>query len=530
MTKTLDSTMDVTLHDCPNPQNQETPTSYASRLSSWYTERIGQNSTSQVFTPSIVAKFMARKCIDSSRQMKVLDPGVGIGILSSAIIEAFSEKHKSGSMIIDAIDNDASVIPYSRKNLAYATEWAAERGISVTTSVLNQDFLEMGLFKRDEMQQELTPSEDKKYDAIIMNPPYFKIASSDKRVEKIAEFAGKQSNIYSLFLSVALTNLKSGGKLVSINPRSFASGLYYQEFRKNFFDKIRLREVHLFNSRKDIFPEAGILQETLIIFIDTKKKSRIFQKVKISSSQGIDDLHLFKSIKVPYHLSILHSDDLRLALPTTTEDKKLLERINRWENRLSTLDLEISTGPVVPFRVEDLLLDKPLSDVKSIPLLWMNNISKMSIVWPQQNGKPEYFVDNDISTKYSTPCERFVLLRRFSAKEDRRRLTAAVISDDLLQYQRIAIENHVTFIHSESKGLEIDLANGLAGLLNSSSMDRYFRIINGNTQVNVYDIELMPLPSKNQLKKIGNLYSNPNMDVSRRIEMIDSIIHKVVNI
>jgi adenine-specific DNA-methyltransferase len=51
--------------------------------------------------------------------------------------------------------------------------------------------------------------------------------------------------------------------------------------------------------------------------------------------------------------------------------------------------------------------------------------------------------------------------------------------------------------------LTTDESRGLAALLNSSLIDRYFRIINGNTQINAVELRSLPLPELEVIQDIG---------------------------
>ncbi|MEQ1731939.1 MAG: hypothetical protein ABL982_26500, partial [Vicinamibacterales bacterium] len=68
---------------------------------------------------------------------------------------------------------------------------------------------------------------------------------------------------------------------------------------------------------------------------------------------------------------------------------------------------------------------------------------------------------------------------------------------------RIGLENHLNFIHRPGGKLHLDEAFGIAVLLSSSLVEQYFRIANGNTQVNATDIEALPLPSAATIGALG---------------------------
>ena len=149
------------------------------------------------------------------------------------------------------------------------------------------------------------------------------------------------------------------------------------------------------------------------------------------------------------------------------------------------------------------------------PLLWMQHVRSGCIEWPLAGGfrKPER-IRRDAPQKLLVPNGTYILLRRFSAREEKRRLTAAVLPGDLLPGDRIGLENHLNSIHRDGKGMDDDEAYGLAGLLNSTLFDRYFRISNGNTQVSASEMRALPLPSIELIRRIGvTLRTTPDVSV-----------------
>ena len=96
-----------------------------------------------------------------------------------------------------------------------------------------------------------------------------------------------------------------------------------------------------------------------------------------------------------------------------------------------------------------------------------------------------------------------MLVKRFSSKEQRRRVVASVLSAEDLPYEAVAIENHVNVYHRDGGSLPIDLAWGIAAYLNSTIVDRFFRQFNGHTQVNATDLRSLRYPTTDQLTALG---------------------------
>ena len=100
------------------------------------------------------------------------------------------------------------------------------------------------------------------FDAVIMNPPYFKIGADSAHALAMGDAFQGQTNIYMLFMARAAELLRPNGELVAITPRSFCNGLYFRNFRRWFFSRMALRHVHLFECRRSTFD--NVLQESVI--------------------------------------------------------------------------------------------------------------------------------------------------------------------------------------------------------------------------------------------------------------------------
>jgi adenine-specific DNA-methyltransferase len=97
----------------------------------------------------------------------------------------------------------------------------------------------------------------------------------------------------------------------------------------------------------------------------------------------------------------------------------------------------------------------------------------------------------DNSLRLLIPTKNYVLIKRFSSKEEKRRLTAACFLKAAFPFPYVGIENHVNYVYHAERDLSQEEVYGIAAMFNSKLMDRYFRTISGNTQVNATEIRAM---------------------------------------
>jgi adenine-specific DNA-methyltransferase len=460
-------------------------------------------------TPPEVADFMASQALPSGRVVKVLDPAAGAGILVCAMVEALVQRPDAPARIeVTAYEIDAKLAKVLIKVLAELAAWAAAQGTEVVATVENRDFVlacapalesEPGLFPHLKAADA--------FDVVIANPPYFKLNKADPRAQAAAAVVHGQPNIYGLFMAIAAAALRPGGSLIFITPRSFASGPYFRRFREHFFACIRPELVHVFASRKDAFGRDAVLQENVIlkgIRQDGWPSRNTREIMGISSSQGLSDLdgQVPRSVRLEDVLD-MRSRDKVLKLPTCPEDEELVRLVESWTGSLDAYGLRISTGPVVPFRATELI--EKTGDVPRthVPLLWMNHVRGMQVTWPLGRHKPEYMAHTISAQPLLVPNANYVLMRRFSAKEEARRLVAAPYLASAFAVPMVGLENHLNYFYRPKGQLTAHEAIGLAALFNSALLDGYFRISNGNTQVSATELRTMPLPSLAVITALG---------------------------
>jgi adenine-specific DNA-methyltransferase len=440
---------------------------------------------------------------------RILDPGAGTGILACAVCEHIVSKSSAKCIHIDAYENDPPLLKLLYRSLLHASQWAQERGVKLTFDVLDTDFVLSA-------RRLAAKSKSRPYDIVISNPPYLKISAADPRSMALPEVVYGQPNIYALFMAASVPLVKPTGSFVYITPRSFTSGHYFKAFRDFFFTNLQPVRVHLFESRKDLFSDQSVLQENVIIQA-TRDKSA--DRVVVSHSTNSDNLNCPAENSVPLQYALHpNGNDTILRLPLDEFDDLIIEIVDSWTARLADYGIEISTGPVVPFRAKRHLFTESDSDSQClVPLLWMCNVHPMRVTWPSNGLKnrdsSHQFILNDAQTRAKRlliPNKTMVLLRRFSAKEEKRRLIAAPMLCGQLNFEFLGIENHLNYIYRPRGDLAPDEARGLAALLNSFLIDRYFRICNGNTQVGATELRAIPLPPINLIRALGRDIYHPH--------------------
>jgi adenine-specific DNA-methyltransferase len=499
----------------------ESPVYMADQIGKTYTDEKDtdhRKSHGLYLTPPAVAAFMAGM-IRPHETLRLLDPAAGAGILICAVIEQLAASPTPPQLVeIVAYEIDPELAEQLAEVLDYLTAWAASEGMTVKATIRRADFI---LAEASALRHCIGDG----FDAVIANPPYFKIGKNDPRAVAAVDVVHGQPNIYGLFMAVAAAMLKQGGDLVFITPRSFASGPYFKRFRERFFSMVRPFRTHVFASRRDAFSRDAVLQENVILHAirDDGWTTRLAGlPFTISNSEGMGDLDQAKEwpaqlgdVIDPYNLAAA------FRLPASPDDEYTLRRVDSWTGSLHAYGLDISTGPVVPFRATD-FLTKQANGV-TVPLLWLNHVRAMDIQWPAISHKPQYIKHQTDSRRLLVPNKTYVLLRRFSPKEDARRMTAAPLLAGQISSELIGLENHLNYIHRPGGAITEDEAFGLSAVLNSALMNSYFRCINGNTQVSATELRAMPLPPLDVIAQLGRKIRKTPSDIALIDQLVDGL-------
>lgn len=441
----------------------------------------------QFFSPKAIAGFMASLFEASEGPIHLLEAGAGVGTLIAGFLSQLDKLNEP--VDVTAYEIDPLLISYLDENLEHCKRQFLDQGRSLSFEVLNRDFIFEGCLK--------VLNGEKLYTHAILNPPYKKMHSKSEHRHHLAAIGQEHVNLYSAFVGLALAQLQTGGQLVAIIPRSFCNGLYYKPFRKYLLYNSALMRLHLFNSRTSAFKDDAVLQENIIIHLI---KGR--QQGPVIVSQSTD--HLFRDLKerqFSFEEIIKKNDDERfIYVPHLDGGSQEVDTVNV-HTTLDALQVQVSTGPVVDFRVKDHLRQQP--EIGTVPLFYPAHFNGKELDWPRQIKKPNAIVVNSETRSSLWPTGFYTVVRRFSSKEEKQRIVARVINPANLESELIGLENHLNVFHFKKSGLEADVAYGLAAYLNSSFVDRYFRSFNGHTQVNAGDLKRLRYPNRIKLAQLG---------------------------
>ena len=459
----------------------------------------------QYLTPIEIARFMAQislKYMEKTKPISVLDPGAGSGILSYCLVNELIKNNSALNLSLDAWEIDDTIIPELNKT------YQNINGSAFQYNIHHNDFI-------NNISQDIYWNIPKKYDIIIMNPPYKKIHSDSIYRHSLRDLGIETVNTYSAFIALAIKLMAENGILTAIIPRSFCNGLYFLPFRKILLDNTAILHIHSFETRDNTFKDENVLQENIIIVL---KKTRKKQK-DITISLSKDKLFNNYIEKKYQYSNIISNNDKQMFISIPTKTSYISEDILSYIN--SDINLNVSTGPVVDFRTKEKLIYNGSS--KGIPLLYPVHMRNQEINWPVQSKKPNaILLDEKEIKKIAFPKGYYILIKRFSSKEEKRRLYATLLSPDSIPADYFTVENHLNIIHHKRSGLMKDTALGLTAWLNTAYCDNLFRNFSGHTQVNATDLRNMKYPSSDILIKFGKLIEG------KKQEEYDQIFEKLV--
>ncbi len=465
----------------------------------------------QYMTPVPIGRFMASLFSDLTGDLRILDPGAGVGSLTAALVERLCHAAtKPHSAELVAYEIEPLLIEYLKNTLTESQAQCQSAHIKPKYIIREDDFILDYPANQADIFGSTTSLADDGFTHVIMNPPYKKISSSSGHRLASRKAGIEISNLYTAFMYLAAKRLEDGGEMVAIVPRSFCNGPYFKPFRQQFFTMMTVRHIHIFEKRNCVFKGDEVLQENIIIHAVKGAKPSQIAITTSRDGQFEYDHHTRSCVgrdmtqrSVEYSSVIRGNDDPDQFVHIATDDLEqgIADRMTYFTAPLSELGIQVSTGPVVDFRLKNDLCAEPESG--SVPLLYAAHFQHGKLEWPKAMKKPNAIHVSAQSRKWLWKNQNhYVITRRFTSKEERRRIVASVYRSDL-PGEWIGFENHLNVFHAKQSGIPPFLAKGLSVYLNSSLVDRFFRQFNGHTQVNATDLRSLKYPDREALERIG---------------------------
>jgi type I restriction-modification system DNA methylase subunit len=252
--------------------------------------------------------------------------------------------------------------------------------------------------------------EDKEYDAILGNPPYF-VCKKEMVPAKYGGFIVGRPNMFGVFILHSLAKLKLGGILAFVIPKSFLNSMYYAKIRNYIKQTCCILAIDDYKTNND--------------FLDTKQATfgLIIQKLKSESS--INESSINECI-----FSLRLNGNFIF-----TPDAEYLKTFFENSTTIQQLGLAVKTGPIVWNENKDRLTNDETQTI----LLYNTNVTnenKIKLTTFKNNEKTQY-----INTDGTT--EPVIVVNRGNGNASYKFKYALV--DRLMPF---VVENHLNIIYS----------------------------------------------------------------------------------
>lgn len=254
-----------------------------SELSISLTKNLNKNTKKEYgifFTPQTIVKRCFQEIFSVKRCFKtILEPSCGSGEFLSSLLDSFP---------------NSSITAIEKNNEIFSNILPLFPSVNVS----NEDFLDF--------------PEDKKFDLIVGNPPYFVLKKKD--VKKVYhDFFDGRPNIFTLFILKSLKQLTPSGILCFVLPKSFLNCSYYEKTRKFISENFTIVSII---PLKEKFTETA--QETIILTLKNEKEETP-SSFTLKTNGGV----IF------------------------TDQKSVLENLLQSSKTLSSLNFTVSVGDIV---------------------------------------------------------------------------------------------------------------------------------------------------------------------------------------
>lgn len=385
----------------------------------------------KVYTPAPVVEHVLKR-LDYPREGEghLLDPACGTGAFLAAAARRYLHTRTDATWeglagAVRGIDLDPVAVLIARARVLGA---ALDAGLEVGSAPLRiacGDALSSERSQASLFDGEAGGPLEGGAGYVVGNPPYGKVHSSDARLGPYRHTVYGHANLYGVFLALSADQLREGGRIGFVVPRSFASGLYFKNLRRYLLNELRFDEVDVFGSRNGVFP--GVLQETLLLLAT---KGGQPGPTVVREPRDPQALGSGPEVCVPEgKLSLGPRFDHSLVLSANPVAHEVLMRVRQHSKPLADHGLKASTGKLVWNRHKEHLRHGPELGARRV--YWPANVRP----WAFDPGiremvKPNWAIPEAKTFSAMSHPEDLVITKRISAKEQDRRIEACFVPAD----------------------------------------------------------------------------------------------------
>jgi adenine-specific DNA-methyltransferase len=173
------------------------------------TSRIDRSQIGQFLTPASIADFMSSLFETGIREVRILDPGAGAGVLFAACVDkSLLQKKRPLSIEVVAYETDSAILPYLRETMDRCSALCSEHKVRFNGIIKEADFIASAI---SETEESLFAIPGKRFTHAILNPPYKKI-NGETKIRIMLYSAGLEiANLYAAFVWLSMRLLEPGG-------------------------------------------------------------------------------------------------------------------------------------------------------------------------------------------------------------------------------------------------------------------------------------------------------------------------------
>ncbi|MDN4100455.1 HsdM family class I SAM-dependent methyltransferase [Bacillus cereus] len=494
----------------------------------------------QFYTPENIVELMVKEIglhnhnFNNETKFRIMDPACGAGIFFVGIIKRM-KRYKKGLPLADLVynslyGNDINPFAVFITKLGLTCEILNTMSETQEVNIFLNNYTD---FKNIRIVNTITDNDTKSYDFIIGNPPYFKLKEKKfKNHELYHEVMYGQPNIYTLFIYWSLKHSNKNAYVSLIVPQSFKSGQYFLKLRAEL-SKYRIKSLINFESRTKIFKD--VLQAVIIMTIKNQQKGNA--KIKIGNIEEIN-LKNIAFFRADQNQIVQNNNyNFMFCIPKNITSLSILEKIynNSFNLKSENSNIIFGNGLFVWNQHKKNLINNFRGN--AAPIVYSNFVDNYNF----NNNSLD--ISNKDKKAYTLITERNqsqllsgkkLLVQRTSNYAKNKRIKACIIHDEFLEkFPTYFLENHINFLHlKDDRNISLDEETLLLyqAILNSKLMNYVFNLKNGNTQVSVSELNLLPMPSV-YIKEIINEMSHYQIYKGEEsLSRIDDIICKSYNL